>query len=117
MDSNRVGDIELKKTSTTAGEMVENENVVKSPKKSKKKILLGNPIQSNITSNSTLEESSHGYVKIENSKLSQICHMCYKTTRYRCESKSCKIPLCLSPCFKSHHDTLVKVLSVLKLWL
>ena len=37
MDSNRVGDVELNKTSTTAGEMVENENVVKSPKKSSRR--------------------------------------------------------------------------------
>lgn len=48
------------------------------------------------------EQPSHCAVRFENGF--RKCVICNGRTEFRCEANTCKVSLCLSPCFQSYHE-------------
>ena len=70
---------------------------VNPPKDSNQRAFHDNPITPKIT------QPMHCLVKIED-RPHQICQLCHRNTLFRCEANVCKLPLCVFPCFQSHHE-------------
>ena len=80
---------------------------VNPPRDSSRKIFHDDPVTSKTTLIGKATQPSHLLVKIEDGPSPiQICALCHKNTMFRCEANVCKIALCVSPCFRSHHEAL-----------
>ena len=74
---------------------------VNPPKDSNRRAFSDKPITPKIT------QPMHCLIKIED-RPHQICQLCHRNTLFRCEANLCKLPLCVSPCFQSHHENFKK---------
>ena len=76
---------------------------VNPPKDSNRRVFHDNPITPKTTLVGKASQPMHCLAKIEN-RPHQICQLCHRNTLFRCEANVCKLPLCVSPCFQSHHE-------------